>query len=360
MTSAASPARAGRHGPRTGGAVVCIQRSCAVGHGCPQWSGGPQHRRTAAHFSHSGDCDTDRRDRESWLRRRHIRSGPRPACRGHPGRGPGPFRCPKQTDGSTMVSHNRRHAPEPAAHGVPAASTGGGPRPGSGDTRARGVDRHGTDRRAPSRSNPAPPPVDPRAPRTGRGRRHRLRAGLAVAVVALTLVASVPTLLASADRAAAAPGDSVTIGLDRNFPDPSFIHVDGTYYAFSTGNGFPVASAPSIRGPWTVLGKSMPTRPSWTVRLRRPAPGTGLRTCSGATTAGSSCTTPRTTGPRTGSAWGPPSPTHRPARTSTPPPGPDLSVERSARVGPLAVHQARRHTLDHLQRGGRPHPGHPG
>jgi hypothetical protein len=92
-----------------------------------------------------------------------------------------------------------------------------------------------------------------------------------VAVVALTLVASVPTLLASADRAAAAPGDSVTIGLDRNFPDPSFIHVDGTYYAFSTGNGFPVASAPSIRGPWTVLGKSMPTRPSWTVQ---PATGT--------------------------------------------------------------------------------------
>ncbi|MEJ3745874.1 glycoside hydrolase family 43 protein [Actinomycetes bacterium KLBMP 9797] len=77
------------------------------------------------------------------------------------------------------------------------------------------------------------------------------------------LVAAVVVLVAGPVTAAA--GDSVTLELDRNFADPSFIQAGDTFYAFSTGNGFPVASAPSMRGPWTVLGRSMPTRPAWTV-----------------------------------------------------------------------------------------------
>ena len=79
----------------------------------------------------------------------------------------------------------------------------------------------------------------------------------------------------------AAPGDSVTLEIDRNFADPSFILAGGTYYAFATGNGFPVYSAPSMRGPWTSLGKAMPVRPSWTEQGGDWAPDVFLREYDG-------------------------------------------------------------------------------
>ena len=51
-----------------------------------------------------------------------------------------------------------------------------------------------------------------------------------------------------------------------NFPDPAFIHVGDTYYAFATTNGaqnIPVATSPDFNT-WTVTGQdALPTIPSW-------------------------------------------------------------------------------------------------
>ena len=51
-----------------------------------------------------------------------------------------------------------------------------------------------------------------------------------------------------------------------NFPDPAFINVGGTYYAFATNNGVvnvPFATSPDF-DTWTVTGKdALPTLPSW-------------------------------------------------------------------------------------------------
>ena len=53
-----------------------------------------------------------------------------------------------------------------------------------------------------------------------------------------------------------------------NFPDPSFISVDGTYYAFATNNGaqnIQVATSPDF-ATWTVTGDdALPDLPSWTI-----------------------------------------------------------------------------------------------
>lgn len=51
-----------------------------------------------------------------------------------------------------------------------------------------------------------------------------------------------------------------------NFPDPAFINVGGTYYAFATTNGaqnVQVATSPDFNT-WTVTGSdALPTIPSW-------------------------------------------------------------------------------------------------
>ena len=51
-----------------------------------------------------------------------------------------------------------------------------------------------------------------------------------------------------------------------NFPDPAFIYVDGTYYAFATNNGsknVQIATSPDFVT-WTVTGSdALPTVPSW-------------------------------------------------------------------------------------------------
>ena len=53
-----------------------------------------------------------------------------------------------------------------------------------------------------------------------------------------------------------------------NFPDPSFINVDGTYYAFATNNGaqnIQIATSPDF-ATWTVTGNdALPNLPSWTI-----------------------------------------------------------------------------------------------
>lgn len=51
-----------------------------------------------------------------------------------------------------------------------------------------------------------------------------------------------------------------------NFPDPAFINVDGTYYAFATSNGaqnVQIATSPDFDS-WTVTGgDALPTIPPW-------------------------------------------------------------------------------------------------
>ena len=53
-----------------------------------------------------------------------------------------------------------------------------------------------------------------------------------------------------------------------NFPDPSFINVGGTYYAFATNNGaqnIQVATSPDFAA-WTVTGSdALPNLPSWSI-----------------------------------------------------------------------------------------------
>ena len=53
-----------------------------------------------------------------------------------------------------------------------------------------------------------------------------------------------------------------------DFPDPSFINVGGTYYAFATNNGvqnIQVATSPDF-ATWTVTGNdALPNIPSWSV-----------------------------------------------------------------------------------------------
>ena len=54
--------------------------------------------------------------------------------------------------------------------------------------------------------------------------------------------------------------------ITENFPDPAFINVGGTYYAFATSNGaqnIPVATSPDFNT-WTVTGQdALPNIPSW-------------------------------------------------------------------------------------------------
>ncbi|WP_152366007.1 family 43 glycosylhydrolase [Microlunatus speluncae] len=49
-----------------------------------------------------------------------------------------------------------------------------------------------------------------------------------------------------------------------DFPDPDVVRVGNTWYAYATNNWrhVPVASAPTIDGPWTVRGDAMPGGPS--------------------------------------------------------------------------------------------------
>ncbi|KAL8993863.1 MAG: hypothetical protein Q9169_006034 [Polycauliona sp. 2 TL-2023] len=54
-----------------------------------------------------------------------------------------------------------------------------------------------------------------------------------------------------------------------NFPDPSFLKVSQTYYAFSTTNGhqnIPIAASPSFTSNWTIIenADALPRLPYWT------------------------------------------------------------------------------------------------
>jgi beta-xylosidase len=74
---------------------------------------------------------------------------------------------------------------------------------------------------------------------------------------------------ASAAQAASpslAAGQFINPVLDRDFPDPGVLTVDGTYYAYATEGGgrhIQVASSPDLVS-WEYLGEALPTLPRWT------------------------------------------------------------------------------------------------
>ncbi|MGH3729756.1 MAG: glycoside hydrolase family 43 protein [Micromonosporaceae bacterium] len=82
--------------------------------------------------------------------------------------------------------------------------------------------------------------------------------------VAVAGIAAGTTLLAAPAANAASVGD---VAIDKNFADPSILKSGKTYYAYATGGNakgaFPYATAPSMAGPWTKHGRSMPDKPAW-------------------------------------------------------------------------------------------------
>lgn len=87
-----------------------------------------------------------------------------------------------------------------------------------------------------------------------------MRRLLSLTAVSALLVAIAPAGVA---QAAVTP-PSLVIGSD--FPDPDISKFDGTYYAYSTNNGFgnvPAASATNIFGPWTRRGDALPSLGAW-------------------------------------------------------------------------------------------------
>jgi hypothetical protein len=87
---------------------------------------------------------------------------------------------------------------------------------------------------------------------------------------ALVLVTAGTTTLVLAAPAQAAPPEVPKILVNQNFADPDVVRVGSTWYAYPTNDHrhLPVASAPTIDGPWTVrAGDAMPGGPaaSWAV-----------------------------------------------------------------------------------------------
>ena len=79
---------------------------------------------------------------------------------------------------------------------------------------------------------------------------------------------SFTSLILLALQGAAIPMSRRSIGgpvIESNFPDPSFIEVDGTYYAFGTNNGVTVPWATSTDfNTWTVQqGSALNGAGSW-------------------------------------------------------------------------------------------------
>ncbi|MBV1851377.1 family 43 glycosylhydrolase [Catellatospora sp. NEAU-YM18] len=84
----------------------------------------------------------------------------------------------------------------------------------------------------------------------------------AVTLGAVQLAGAAPAAADASTAATTAP--ALVIGSD--FPDPDVSRFDGTYYAYSTNNGYgnvPVASASSLTGAWTRRGNALPTLGAW-------------------------------------------------------------------------------------------------
>ncbi|WP_051265831.1 family 43 glycosylhydrolase [Nakamurella lactea] len=98
----------------------------------------------------------------------------------------------------------------------------------------------------------------------------RARVGRLVAAVLLALSATV--FASGIAQAIEIPKDLIA----QNFPDPDVVPVNGTWYAYSTNTWayLPVASAPTVDGPWSLQGDAMPGGPStsWATAGRTWAP----------------------------------------------------------------------------------------
>jgi arabinan endo-1,5-alpha-L-arabinosidase len=81
----------------------------------------------------------------------------------------------------------------------------------------------------------------------------------------VTLTLSLPLLLGSGLSSPLPQGDtsyyrssypdpSPCVGNCSHIHDPSIIYEDGTYWRFSTSGNIAMASAPSLKGPWTYRG----------------------------------------------------------------------------------------------------------
>ncbi|GAA4636652.1 glycoside hydrolase family 43 protein [Actinoallomurus vinaceus] len=86
---------------------------------------------------------------------------------------------------------------------------------------------------------------------------------------------AVPTAVSA--QAAAGP----KLVIPSNFPDPGVIKVGTTFYAYATnshGKNMPVASAPSARGPWSILAADgLPRLGKWATTGRTWAPAVTRR-----------------------------------------------------------------------------------
>ncbi|MFC9693423.1 glycoside hydrolase family 43 protein [Kribbella sp. NPDC056951] len=85
---------------------------------------------------------------------------------------------------------------------------------------------------------------------------RRRPTALALVTALLAILLPPPTAMAAAAAVPEVP--KVLIGQD--FPDPDILRVGDTWYAYSTNNSLhvPVASAPTIDGPWSMRGDAMP------------------------------------------------------------------------------------------------------
>lgn len=80
------------------------------------------------------------------------------------------------------------------------------------------------------------------------------------------VVQAVPAVAAPSAVVAATPSGSPRELIAQGFADPDVVRIGQTWYAYATNDfrHLPVASAPTIDGPWRVLGDAMPGGPgSW-------------------------------------------------------------------------------------------------
>ncbi|WP_323136167.1 family 43 glycosylhydrolase [Micromonospora sp. NBC_01655] len=105
-------------------------------------------------------------------------------------------------------------------------------------------------------------------------RRSQAHAALLTVLATLTLVVpAAPVVAGPSAVTAGAEGPKELIA--QGFADPDVVRIGQTWYAYATNDfrHLPVASAPTIDGPWQVLGDAMPGGPgSWAVAGRTWAP----------------------------------------------------------------------------------------
>ncbi len=92
----------------------------------------------------------------------------------------------------------------------------------------------------------------------------RLRQSVLAAAAILATMALWLTGVGLPSAWAAPPPEVPKKLIAEDFPDPDIVRVGNTWYAYATNNfrHVPVASAPTIDGPWTVRGDAMPGGPS--------------------------------------------------------------------------------------------------